>query len=115
MKSKTDVEMTLRLGLGDALRRLNWLDKMYSHGSDATGSVALERQMLLDALNRIPVELPVSCLAGREPNDLDGDNAVSFFEFAAQSSCECRIPKAETSRFMRKDPRRKRSNTARLQ
>ena len=67
------------------------LQARYSRGLDLEGRYAVEREMLTDALNRIPVVQKVLCFPDQMPEDLDldGDGAVSFYEYAAASGC-CR-------------------------
>ena len=97
------------MGLGDAMRRLQRLDAWYERGLDKDGKMAKERDLLLSALNHIPVELPIACFPQEVPEDLDGDGAVSFFEAAAATSC-CRIPTPDGSRAQ---PTRKAASRAR--
>ena len=78
-------------GLGTAVRRLMELQARYSRGLDQDGRFAVERELLTDALNRIPVTQTVKCFPDQMPEDfdLDGDGSVSFYEYAAVSGC-CR-------------------------
>lgn len=92
-------KLVVTIGLGDGIRRLQYLDKRYSMGLDPEGALAIERELLTDALNAYPVEHEVLCFPDQMPADLDGDGAISFFEFAAATSC-CRtdLSAPDTSR-----------------
>jgi len=90
-------KVELHVGLGDAIRRLILLDQRYKMGLDAEGVYAVERDLLYNALNMIPIDLPVKCFPDEMPQDLGGDGVLSFFEAAATTSC-CRIVKKDTSR-----------------
>ena len=91
------VVVGMRLGLGDAVLRLVHVE------AEAAGlahpdrpALLRERALLLEALNRIPIELGFDCdgdgLADAAMPDADGDGAadVSLFEHSAATSC-CRI------------------------
>jgi len=100
-------KVELHVGLGDAIRRLNLLDQRYSRGLDQTGVYAVERDLLYNALNMIPIDLPVKCFPDSMPQDLDGDGVISFFEAAATTSC-CRImPSPDSSRAPAPKPKPK--------
>jgi hypothetical protein len=90
------VAVPLRLGLGDALLRLLWLDaEVRQPGRKNRADLVKERLLLLDALNRIPIDLGFDCdgdgLAD-EGVDTDGDGVgdVAIFAASARTSC-CRI------------------------
>ena len=83
--------LMVTIGLGDGIRRLQWLHQRWSMGYDRNGALAIEREMLTDALNdAFTVEHEVRCFPDQMPKDLDGDGAINFYEYAAATSC-CRM------------------------
>lgn len=71
------------MGLGEAMRRLLDIEIRYRHGG-ATEDLARERNLLLQALNRVEIQLGFDC-------DRDGvADTVEIFQQAAETSC-CRI------------------------
>lgn len=83
----TRKQLTLDVGLGEAIMRFTELQKRYAAGLDQDGAFAAEREMLREALNSVRVKLPIVCLPGQEPRDLDGDGSISFFEAAVTTDC----------------------------
>lgn len=107
--------LVVRTGLGSAIRRLMELQGRYQRGLDTEGRLAVERELLTDALNRISVEQKVLCFPDQMPADfdLDGDGSVDFYEYAAVSAC-CRadlasgdVPSTATDRGTALLPRRR--------
>lgn len=84
------------MGLGDTIRRLRELDLRY-HSMVATPAEKVERGLITEALNQVPVVLNVECYPDQIPKDLDGDGAIDFFEAAAMTGC-CALPERRTSR-----------------
>jgi hypothetical protein len=75
----------VKMGLGEAIQRLIHVEFQYRNGAGGVPEQLLsERQMLLDALNVIDVEIGFDCNA-------DGiADTVEIFEQAASTSC-CRL------------------------
>jgi hypothetical protein len=75
----------VKIGLGEAISRLLRLDLLRNNGLHNMPEVAKkEREMLLEALNEIKIDLGFDC---------DGDgvpDTVEIFEQSANTSC-CRI------------------------
>ena len=87
------IEKQLKMGLGEAVRRLFELEVRYRNGT-RTESLTTERLLLLEALNRVEIDLGFDC-------DDDGvPDTVEIFKKTASTSC-CRIipagGKAKTS------------------
>ena len=77
------VEKQIKMGLGQAFRRLFDLEVQYRHGQ-RTEEMTTERLLLLEALNRIEIDLGFDC-------DEDGlPDTVEIFQKTASTSC-CRI------------------------
>lgn len=73
----------LQVGLGDAMRRLLDIEIRVRHGI-TTPEVAVERDMLLEALNRVEINLGFDC-------DSDGlPDTVDLFRETSETSC-CRL------------------------
>lgn len=73
----------VRMGLGEALRRLLDIEIRYRHGGSTEG-LARERNLLLQALNRVEIQLGFDCNRDGVPD------TVEIFQQAAETSC-CRI------------------------
>lgn len=71
------------VGLGEAIRRLTHVEWMSRIGS-LDGDLQLEREMLLQALNVIPVQIGFDC------NNDGIPDTVEIFAQAASTSC-CRL------------------------
>ena len=71
------------MGLGEAMRRLLDVEIRYRHGG-ATAELARERDLLLQALNRVEIQLGFDCNRDGVPD------TVEIFQQAAETSC-CRI------------------------
>jgi len=73
------------MGLGEAVRRLIHVEFMFRSGAGAVPEKLLdEREMLLEALNVIPVDVGFDC-------NVDGvPDTVEIFEQAVSTSC-CRL------------------------
>jgi hypothetical protein len=73
----------LKMGLGEAMRRLLDVEIRFRHGL-ASAELAVERDMLLEALNRVEIQLGFDC-------DEDGmPDTVEIFRESSETSC-CRI------------------------
>lgn len=81
MEQATSKEV--RMGLGEAMRRLLDVEIRYRHGG-ATAELARERDLLLQALNRVEIQLGFDCNRDGVPD------TVEIFQQAAETSC-CRI------------------------
>lgn len=82
----------VRLGLGEAIRRLVHVEFRYRQGIHAVPEVLLEeRDLLTSALNQFELELGFDC------NDDGVPDTVEIFEQSAATSC-CRILPFDTSR-----------------
>lgn len=73
----------VRMGLGEAMRRLLDVEIRYRHGG-ATRELARERDLLLQALNRVEIQLGFDCNQDGVPD------TVEIFQQSAETSC-CRI------------------------
>lgn len=73
----------LRVGLGEAMRRLLDVEIRFRHGL-TTPELSRERDMLLEALNRVEIELGFDC------NDDGVPDSVEIFRESSETSC-CRI------------------------
>lgn len=73
----------VRVGLGEAMRRLLDVEIRFRHGL-TTPELTRERDMLLEALNRVEIQLGFDC-------DNDGaPDTVEIFRESSETSC-CRI------------------------
>lgn len=78
-----NIEKQLKMGLGEAVRRLFDLEVRYRQGKRSE-EITTERLLLLEALNRIEIDLGFDC-------DDDGvPDTVEIFQKTASTSC-CRI------------------------
>jgi hypothetical protein len=71
------------MGLGEAMRRLLDVEIRFRHGQ-ASAELARERDLLLQALNRVEIQLGFDCNRDGVPD------TVEIFQQAAETSC-CRI------------------------
>tara|TARA_X000000950_G_scaffold288778_1_gene407326 strand:- start:1755 stop:2072 length:318 start_codon:yes stop_codon:yes gene_type:complete len=77
------VEKQLKMGLGEAVRRLFDLEVRFRQGR-RTEELTTERLLILEALNRVEIDLGFDC-------DDDGvPDTVEIFKKTASTSC-CRI------------------------
>lgn len=77
------VEKQLKMGLGEAVRRLLHLEVRFRQGSRSE-ELTTERLLILEALNRVEIDLGFDC-------DEDGvPDTVEIFKKTASTSC-CRI------------------------
>lgn len=82
MSSQT-IEKQLKMGLGEAVRRLFDLEVRYRNGGRSE-TLTTERLLILEALNRVEIDLGFDC-------DSDGvPDTVEIFKQTASTSC-CRI------------------------
>jgi len=86
------VQKTLQMGLGEAIQRLMRVEVLLQQGLvKVPESSKNERQLILDALNTLKLDLGFDC-------DSDGvPDSVDIFKKSAETSC-CRIMPADTSR-----------------
>ena len=78
-------EHAMKMGLGDAIKRLIRVEELRARGLDLIPSeMAAERDMIVDALNTHELELGFVCDIPDAPQD------VGIFEQAATTSC-CRL------------------------
>ena len=85
-------EQTVNMGLGEAVRRLITVEFQYRNAlGNLPQNLIAERDMLYEAMNRIPVEVGFDCNSDGVPD------TVEIFQQAAATSC-CRILPRDTSR-----------------
>lgn len=82
---------TVRVGLGEAIQRLIAVEFRYRHGAGGEEKLLEERQMLLEAMNHIPIDIGFDC------NNDGVPDTVAIFQQAASTSC-CRLMPYESSR-----------------
>ena len=83
-------EKIMKMGLGTAIRRLLDVEKRYSNGF-RTEELTTERNLLLEALNRLELDIGFDC-------DDDGvPDTIEIFQQTASTSC-CRILPGSGSR-----------------
>jgi len=81
---------TMQMGLGEAMKRLIMLHTKTT-GGFATEKERDEREMILNALNEIKLDLGFDC-------NMDGvPDTVAIFAQSAETAC-CRLVPADTSR-----------------
>ena len=81
--SASTIQKQLKMGLGEAVRRLFDLEVRYRHGQRSE-EMTTERLLILEALNRVEIDLGFDC-------DDDGvADTVEIFKQTASTSC-CRI------------------------
>lgn len=73
----------MRMGLGEAMRRLLDVEIRFRHGL-TTNELTIERNMLLEALNRVEIQLGFDCNEDGVPDSVD------IFRESSETSC-CRI------------------------
>jgi hypothetical protein len=81
--TESTLSKEVRMGLGEAMRRLLDVEIRYRHGQ-ASAELARERDLLLQALNRVEIQLGFDCNRDGVPD------TVEIFQQAAETSC-CRI------------------------
>lgn len=77
------IEKQIKMGLGEAVRRLLDLEIKYRQGQ-RTEELTTERLLVLEALNRVELDLGFDC------NEDGVPDTVEIFEKSAATSC-CRI------------------------
>ena len=108
----------VQMGLGDAIRRLIHIEWTFRTGATAVPEQLLEeREMLLEALNVVPIDVGFDCNADGVPD------TVEIFQQAASTSC-CRLMppgsrapvkrKPKTAAAKKKAPKAKKSALRRL-
>lgn len=91
-KAQKRHQQAVHMGLGEAIQRLMQVEFIYRMGAGQVPEKLLEeRNMLLEALNVIPVEVGFDCNSDAVPDD------VGIFAQAVATSC-CRILPLDTSR-----------------
>lgn len=99
MSSVFDVSKQMKMGLGDAVKRLNLLHSRKGRGLASLDERA-EHDLLLIALNEIKVDLGFDC-------NMDGvPDTVDIFAQSASTGC-CRLLPAAPSRRKKTTSRRK--------
>lgn len=96
-----NIEKQIKMGLGEAVRRLLDLEIQYRQGR-RTEELTAERLLVLEALNRVELDLGFDC------NDDGVPDTVEIFKKSASTSC-CRIMptgKAKSQRAGGSKPRR---------
>ncbi|MBL96770.1 MAG: hypothetical protein CMF52_03055 [Legionellales bacterium] len=97
-----NIEKQIKMGLGEAVRRLLDLEIQYRQGR-RTEALTAERLLVLEALNRVELDLGFDC------NDDGVPDTVEIFKKSASTSC-CRIMptgnKAKSQRAGGSKPRR---------
>lgn len=84
--AQATIQKQLKMGLGEAVRRLFDLEVKYRHGQRSE-ELTKERLLILEALNRVELDLGFDC-------DNDGvADTVEIFKQTASTSC-CRITPA---------------------
>jgi len=85
-------QLKMSVGLGDAIKRVISVELRYAHGHSAVPEALLEeRDMLVAALNQIPLDLGFNC------DGSDVPESIEIFRTAAETSC-CRIVDGDNSR-----------------
>jgi hypothetical protein len=86
------VQKNLQMGLGEAIQRLMRVEVLLQQGlTRVPESSKNERQLILDALNTLKLDLGFDCNNDNLPDSVD------IFTKSAETSC-CRIMPADTSR-----------------
>lgn len=90
--SQNRVQKSMQMGLGEAIQRLMRVEVLLQQGlTRVPESAKAERQLILDALNTLKLDLGFDC-------NVDGiPDTVDIFKQSAETSC-CRILPADTSR-----------------
>jgi len=90
MAAKKNSEKQVRMGLGEAVKRLLNLEIRFNQGP-RTDELVAEREMLLTALNAVELDLGFDC------NEDGVPDTVEIFQKSAATSC-CRILPTDGSR-----------------
>lgn len=87
-------QQALHMGLGEAIQRLIHVEFMFRQGFGTVPEALLaERQMLLEALNVVPIQVGFDCNSDGVPD------TVEIFEHAASTSCCRLVPSPDKSRY----------------
>lgn len=87
--SKPMVERRVFMGIGDAVRRLIHVERMYADGVDPGDQLIAESLLIVEALNQqYQLDLGMDCDLDGIPDSIDND--ITAITHAAQTSC-CRI------------------------
>lgn len=84
----------IKMGVGDAIRRLVEVEKRYTMGVFVSEDLVRERELIVAALNQFELDLGFDCDGDGE---VDIASDVEIFEQSAQTSC-CRILPRDYSR-----------------
>ena len=103
----------LKVGLGEAIRRLVNLDARYRQGHISDTERA-ERELLFEGLNAIPVPLRASCREGDDFNLNGVPDTVEFFNIMAASSCCTLEHKSDVREAPASSSKQKKTKTERL-
>ena len=97
-KSTKKADHRLVIGLGDAVRRLMYLENRYRSGQ-ITETQGRERDLILDGLNAVPVPLQASCIPGEDLNSNGIPDTVEFFQLISEGNCGgCEMKKPDDVR-----------------
>ena len=95
----------VKMGLGEAMLRLNSLQLLISSGV-SNSDQKIEYKMIMEALNNIQVDIGFDC-------DNDGiPDTVDIFEASAKTSC-CRLVDTDSSRTKQTSSRKKSTSSRR--
>ena len=93
--SKPMVERRVFMGIGDAVRRLIHVERMYADGVDPGEHLVAESLLIVEALNQqYQLDLGMDCDLDGIPDSIDND--ITAITHAAQTSC-CRIKPEDDS------------------
>lgn len=93
--SKPMVERRVFMGIGDAVRRLIHVERMYADGVDPGEHLVAESHLIVEALNQqYQLDLGMDCDLDGIPDSIDND--ITAITHAAQTSC-CRIKPEDDS------------------
>ena len=99
----SNIDHTMKIGLGDAVVRLIWVEKRYNSGLQKDTELVAERELLRDALNEVVLDLNAGCSIGADLNQDGIPDTVQFFSLAATTGC-CEIKRKDTSTRRRSSP-----------
>lgn len=89
------VERRVFMGIGDAVRRLIHVERMYADGVDPGEQLVAESLLIVEALNQqYQLDLGMDCDLDGIPDSIDND--ITAITHAAQTSC-CRIKTDDSS------------------
>jgi hypothetical protein len=103
-KNKESFQKTMKMGLGEAIRRLIRVEMARYGGLGDKKVSSAEVDMIYEALNTQKLDLGFDC------NDDGVPDTVEIFTQSSHTSC-CRLIPADTSRVTKSSPRRKASTS----